>query len=172
MPDAETNTLFPYICNIFADYYQIYLQDEQMEEDIHDDWGEQLTTQMVVIAPGIIGIGTVRNTTVPVRIDLLKARPDNNFTFWDHVAEASLEIPSGQLVLAGSVDYLPDAKRFSVTPGTYRVRTYYGGLSTISENGLEGEDRYSIVLWPEEYAEPEILKRWSPSNTKEIARRD
>jgi hypothetical protein len=87
---------------------------------------------MIAIAPGIIGIGTTRNMTVPVHIDLLKTRPDNDFTSWDHVAEASLEIPSGQFVIAGPIDYLPDAKRFPVTPGNYRVRIYYDGLDTIS----------------------------------------
>lgn len=163
----ETNSPFPYTCTIFADYYQFYLQDEHMEEDTPDDWGEQLTTRMIAISPGIIGISTARNMTVPIRIDLLKTRPDNDFASWDHVAEASLEISSGQFALAGPIDYLPDAKRFPVTPGSYRVRIYYGGLGTISENGREGEDHYSIVLWPDEYAEPEILKKWSQSNARD-----
>jgi hypothetical protein len=45
----ETKSPFPYICTIFADYYQFYIQDEQMDEDTPDDWGDQLTTQMRLI---------------------------------------------------------------------------------------------------------------------------
>ena len=102
--------------DIFADYYQVYLRDEQMEEDIPDDWGEQLTTEMIAVAAGIVGVSTARNTRVPVRVDLYDVRPDDDFTVWDHVAEASLEVPSGQLVIAGGSDYFPHAKRLSVTP--------------------------------------------------------
>ncbi|MDW4736332.1 hypothetical protein NQ293_26040, partial [Escherichia coli] len=42
----------------------------------------------------------------------------------------------------------PDAARIDVAPGTYRVRVSYGGLDTLSEDGLEGDDRYRLQLWP------------------------
>ncbi len=152
--------LISYTLNLFADYHQFYLQDEQAETDTPDDWGKQLTTQMIAVDPGIVGIGTARNLTVPVRVDLLDTRPDDDFDGWDHVAEASLDASSGQIVIAGCVDYFPEAKRLPVSPGSYRVRVYYGGLNTLREDGLDGEDHYHVVLWPEKHQSPQVLKKW------------
>lgn len=112
-------------------------------------------------APRIIGISTARNTTVPVRVDILNGQPNDDFTDWDHVAEASLEVPSGQIVVAGNSDYIPNAKRLPVPPGSYRVRVYYGELDSISEDGLDGDDHYSVTIWPGGYKPPEVLKKWS-----------
>ncbi len=160
MPEQAANPHLPYTFNLFADYYQLYLQDEQDTSEQPDDWGDQLVTRMIAVAPGIIGIGTARNKTVPVSIDLFNVRPDDDLSAWDHVAEASLEVPSGQIVVAGCSDYFPDATRISVTPGEYRVRIYYGGLGSISEDGLDGKDHYRVVIWPEENKPLEILKKW------------
>ena len=152
--------LISYTLNLFADYHQFYLQDEQAETDTPDDWGKQLTTQMIAVDPGIVGICTARNMEVPVRVDLLDTRPDDDFDRWDHVAEVSLDASSGQIVIAGCVDYFPEAKRLPVSPGSYRVRVYYGGLNTLREDGLDGEDHYHVVLWPEKHRSPEVLKKW------------
>jgi hypothetical protein len=157
---SESKPLLSYKLNLFADYYQFYLQDEQASGEPSSDWGDQLVTEMVAIAPGRIGVGTVRNMMVPVSIDLLDARPPNDFAGWDHITEASLNVPSGQIVIAGCSDYLPKATRLPIQPGSYRVRIYYGGLGSVSENGLEGEDHYRVVIWPEEDKAPEILKKW------------
>lgn len=160
MSEPEAKPRISYTLDLFADYHQVYLQDEQAEANTPDDWGNQLTTQMIAIAPRIVGIGTARNMTIPIRVDLLDTRPDDAFVSWDHVAEASLEAPSGRIVIAGCTDYFPEAKRLPVSPGCYRVRVYYGGLDTLSEDGLGGEDHYHVIVWPEKYSSPEILKKW------------
>jgi hypothetical protein len=161
MSESEAKPLASYTLNLFADYYQLHLQDEEEAGDQPDDWGDQLVKKMIAVAPGIIGIGTARNMTVPVHVDLLDRHPDDDFDSWDHVTEASLDVPSGQMVIAGCYDYFPDATRVSVTPGSYRVRIYSNGLGSISENGLEGYDHYYVVIWPEEHGSPKILKKWS-----------
>ncbi len=115
---------------------------------------------MIAVDPGIVGICTARNMEVPVRVDLLDTRPDDDFDRWDHVAEVSLDASSGQIVIAGCVDYFPEAKRLPVSPGSYRVRVYYGGLNILSEDDLDGEDHYHVVLWPEKHRSPEVLKKW------------
>jgi hypothetical protein len=161
MAEPEAKPLASYSLTLFADYYQLYLQDEEEVSDQPDDWGKQLVTNMIAVAPGIIGIGTARNMTVPVHVDLLDRHPDDDFDSWDHVTEASLDVPSGQMVIAGCSDYFPDAPRISVTPGSYRVRIYSRGLGSISENGLEGDDQYHMVIWSEEHSSPKFLKKWS-----------
>jgi len=161
MSEAEAKLLGSYILNLFADYYQLYLQDEEEVGDQPDDWGDQLVTNMIAVAPGIIGIGTARNMTVPVQVDLLDRHPDDDFDSWDHVTKASLDVPSGQVVIAGCSDYFLEATQIPVAPGSYRVRINSRGLGKISENGLEGDDQYQVVIWPEERSSPQILKKWS-----------
>lgn len=134
---------------LFADYYQFYLQDERASGDLSDAWSDAAVARLLAVAPGAIGVGTVRNTGVPVEVDVRDAPPvDDDLARWDRVNECSLEVPSGRLVIAGATDYFPDAARIAVRSGTYRVRIYYGGLDTVSADGLAGADRYRIVLWP------------------------
>ncbi|WP_159395094.1 hypothetical protein [Streptomyces sp. 2323.1] len=41
------------------------------------------------------------------------------------------------------------------------MRVYSSGLHTISEDGLDGEDRYHVVLWPTDEDHPaQVLKRY------------
>lgn len=159
MTQPEMNPEISYDLNLLADYHQIFIRDAEAEEDTPDEWGKQLVEDMIAVDAGIIGIGTARNTRVPVRIRLVNAQPEDNFTEWDYVAEASIDVSSGQLIIAGLSDYLPDALHITVVPRTYRVRVYYSGLDTISEDGLKGNDRYQIFLWPEEENPPKVLKR-------------
>lgn len=144
---------------LFADYYQFYLQDEAVEGDLSDSWTEEAVNRMLAITYGTIGVGTVRNTEVPVEIEICNEEPMESFENWDKVNECSIVVPSGKLVIAGCMDYFPEAKRIGIPEGIYRARLYYGGLGTVSSNGLEGEDTYRIVLWLDSsYREPMYLK--------------
>lgn len=79
---------------------------------------------------------------------------------WDHIAEASLHLPTGRLQVhectGGAV------ADFRVEPGWYRVRTFHGGFDTIDEWGIEGHDHYLAVLWPEPYSDLRIVKQCVP----------
>jgi len=147
---------------LFADYHLFYLQDEQSEKDLSNSWTEQAVSDMLAVAPGVIGVGTVWNMDVPVEVEVLDSQPNDNFNEWDHVTEASLEVPSGRIIIAGCTDYLPDAARITVQPGTYKVRIYYGALDSVDEElGLDGDDHYKVVLWLDaNKIEPKVLKRW------------
>ncbi len=146
---------------LFADYFQFYLQDEQSEGDLSNSWTKEAVSNMLAVAPGVIGVGTVRNMDVLVEVEVLDSQPNCNFDDWDHVTEASLEVPSGRIIIAGCTDYLPDAARIRVEPGTFRVRIYYGALDSVDESQLDGDDHYKIVLWKDaNKIEPKVLKRW------------
>ena len=141
-----------YKFNLSADYFQFYLQDEQSNGDLSHSWTEQALSNMLAIAPGVVGVATVRNMDVPVEVEVLDSQPDNNFEAWNHVTEASV---------AGCTDYFPDAARITVEPGTYRVRVYYGGLDSVDVWKLDGDDHYKVVLWLNaDIAETKVLKRW------------
>jgi hypothetical protein len=145
--------------SLFADYFQFYIQDEAATGDLSQAWNEEATDRLLALAPGTVGIGTVRNMDVPVTVDILEQEPDDDASEWDRVVEASLEVTSGRIVIAGCTDYFPDAMRIGVPPGTYRVRVSYGALDTLSEDGLSGDDRYRLQLWPATSTAVRILKQ-------------
>ena len=148
-----------YEFELFADYHQFYLQDEKADGDLSDSWTEQATENLLALALGTIGVGTVRDMDVPVTIEVHDSEPKEDLTLWEQINECSIDVPSGRIVVAGSTDYFPDAARISVEPGTYRARIYYSELDTLSEDGLDGDDKYKVALWRGEEIEPRVIKR-------------
>lgn len=144
--------------DVFSDYFQFYLWDEGERPDAPTDYTDEDTGRRIKAAPFVVVIQPVRNMTVPVEVEVTDASPALVLESWDHVAEASIELPSGRLEIhectGGSVDVLP------ILPGTYRVRAYFGGLNTLSDDGLDGDDRYRIVLWPAPFAPVQVLKQY------------
>jgi hypothetical protein len=149
---------------LFADYFQFYLQDEKADGDLSESWSEEAVTDLLATAPGTIGVGTVRNMDVPLLVEVRDGRPPDDLDQWDHVTECSIEVPTGRLVIAGCTDYFPDAQRLELAPGTYRARVFYGGLATLSADGLEGRDHYKVSLWPGPAEPSVVLKRWASSH--------
>ena len=145
---------------LFADYSQFYLQDEGADGDLSDSWTEQAVADLLALAPGTIGVGTARNIDVPVVVAVHPSRPAfEDAAYWDQICEADIDIPSGRIVVAGCTDYFPDAARIVVAPGTYRARIQYGGLDTLSEDGLDGNDHYRVDLWPGAPEGRHVIKR-------------
>jgi|ERR1041384_2085335 hypothetical protein len=147
---------------LFADYFQFYLQDEPSKGELSEAWTDEAVADLLALAPGVVGVGTVRNMDVPVRVELASAPPPTDYDGWDHVTECDLDVPSGRIVIAGCTDYFPDAVRITVDPGNYRVRIRYGGFDTLSEDGLRGDDRYDVVLWKAPPEGRRVLKRHAP----------
>lgn len=145
--------------DLFADYFQFYLQDEQAAGNLANSWTRAAVDRKLALAPGTIGVGTARNMTVPVEVEVADTGPlDTDWARWDQVNECSIHVPTGRLVIAGCTDYFPTAARLVVAPGWYRARIYYGGLNTLSKDGLDGDDHYKIFLWAAPEAELRILK--------------
>ncbi|GJE62118.1 hypothetical protein [Methylobacterium trifolii] len=149
--------------SIFADYHQFYLWDHGASPDAPTGYTEEDTVRRIKTGPFVVVVQPERNMDVPVDFEITDAPPDLDLDAWDHVAEASLDLPSGRLEIhectGGSVDVL------AVSAGTYRVRTYHGGLGTLSEDGLDGDDHYRIVLWPAPVADLAVLKQYVDPRT-------
>ncbi|MGY5779884.1 hypothetical protein [Rhizobium sp. LEGMi135b] len=146
--------------DLFADYFQIYLRDAA-HPDLPDDYTDETITRRITAGPHAIILHTVRNMTVPIRIEWHDRRPPPSLDLFQHVAEAYFGCPTGELVVAGLTDYDPTAARLPVKAGPLGVRVNMSGLDTLSEDGLDGDDHYLVQLWPE--AEPEderLLKIW------------
>ncbi|RYE51609.1 MAG: hypothetical protein EOP21_00955 [Hyphomicrobiales bacterium] len=144
--------------DLFADYFQFYLQDEEASGIDGDSWNDEATERMLAVAPGALAIGTVRNVDVPISVEILESEPPNDLENWDHVTECSLVITSGKLVIAGCTDYFPDAARIDVAPGTYRARISGGGFDSVAKHWDDGEDMYRVQLWPGTRIEIRVLK--------------
>ena len=145
---------------LFADYHQFWLRDENAEIDPFSDlWNGTSIDDMLFVTPGMIHVGTARQLTVPVTVEIHDSEPNYDFGDWDHIAECSINIQSGKLVVMGCGDYLPGATRIPVSPDNHRARIYYGGLGTLNWNQLEGDDHYKVVLWKGEPVEPIVLQR-------------
>lgn len=129
-----------------ADYHQFYVQDEWSNPALEDVWSEEATNRMLATESGWIGVGTARETTVPVTVVVADDAPALDHTC-DLAVEASIELPSGRLIVAGCTDYRPEAARISLSPGIYRLRATFRGLDTLSADGLDGDDRYEVALW-------------------------
>jgi hypothetical protein len=146
---------------LFADYFQIYLRAEA-HPDLPDDYSKDALARRLSAGPYAVVLHTARNMTVPVRVEWSDQRPSPDLDAYDHVAEAGFNCPSGRLVLAGLTDYDPTAARLSVQAGMLGVRVNISGLSTLSENGLEGDDRYRVQLWPQTtLADIRVLKAFT-----------
>ena len=149
--------------DLFADYFQFYIEDAAAEvspDEAGDAWTQEAIRNLLAPVRGSVRIGTVRNTTVPVELRVEAEEPATALDDYDHVAEASIDIPSGRLVIAGNSDYWADAPRIDLAPGSYRVRVLYRGLATVSDDGLAGDDSYALVLWPGQPAPVRVLKRY------------
>ena len=57
--------------DLFADYFQFYLQDDdQSFGDLSAAWTGEATERLLAVAPHVIGVGTARNMTVPVSVSV------------------------------------------------------------------------------------------------------
>ena len=148
-----------YEFQLFADYHQFYIQDEPADGNLSEAWTPDAVERLLAIAPGVIGIGTVRNTDVPVTIDVLDEEPEKEFDESDQVVECSISISSGIIVVAGCTDYFPDAARIRIQPGDYRVRANFSRLKSVLQDGLTGGDRYHLQIWRAPVADVAVLKQ-------------
>ncbi len=145
---------------VFADYFQFVLMDENSQDDFSVIWTEEALHRMLAVAPTAVCPGTLRNVDVSIEIEILGQAPEVELSAWDNAVEASINLPSGRLVVMGCTGYLPDAPRISILPGTYQLLSLAGGIETIKNEWEPAEDIYRVLLWPGPAREPKLLKRW------------
>jgi hypothetical protein len=90
---------------------------------------------------------------VPLRVEGWAAKPALELDGWDHVAEFSLDLPSGTLALASGNC---GAVKAEITPGSYRAR-WSGGAG-----------RFRLQLWPGPPAAPRSDLRRGPGDGNDL----
>lgn len=144
---------------VFADYHQFYVWDSGSAPVVPVDYTDDDVKRMVKVAPNVLVVQPTRDMDVPVELEVHARDPGFDETVWDHVAECSLDLPTGQLQVhectGGAVLDLP------VAPGTYQARILFAGLDSLSDDGLDGSDRSCVDLWPGPERDLTIAKHWT-----------
>ncbi|MCL5109801.1 MAG: hypothetical protein M1401_13210 [Chloroflexi bacterium] len=153
-----------YEMSAYADHYQLYFLDERAQPDTGQLWRPEAFADRIDVLPGLLAVATARyGFEVPLRVEVRQQAPvvsDASLSAWEHVAEASVAVPSGRLVVTGPLDDVARAPRLPLPPGTYRLRVHYAGLATASGPGdTEGDDHYLVLIWPALKVASAVLKR-------------
>lgn len=153
---------------LFADYHQIHLFDDNSVSNLGDAWTEEASQDRLAVADDAMAVGTSVNVNVAVTMQVLEAAPEDDSAEYDHVVEGSLQVPSGRLVVMGCTDYEPEAARFGIPAGPVRVRAARRTLSEAERLGIDSDDdpatmeRLRLQVWPAPQADPVVIKRWKP----------
>jgi hypothetical protein len=124
---------------------------------------------MLAVADGVVAVCTARIGDVPVAVEVSGDEPPADRDAWDHIAECSISLDVGGMLLAGGTDFILDeAHQIDLPPGSYRVRVSFGGLDDLPEPPTSAwdeesfHDRYRLQLWPGPATEPRVLKQMRP----------
>jgi len=148
-----------HICHleIFADYFQFYLWDSD-KRPAPVIWSEQNVRDRAHVALGVVVICPIRNMRVPLEVSIWEEEPHTVFADWQHVVEAPLELEKDNLEV---YECCGERKaQFAVPRGSYTVRALFRGLDTLSEDGLKGDDFYSVEVWPAKLDALRVVKYW------------
>lgn len=173
LPSSGSSDDAPVAINLelFADYHQIHVMDEESEGDFGDVWTEQTVLDGLGVTDGALAIGTAVNVTVAVSVHVLAEQPDDDREDFDHVIEASLHLASGRLVVMGCTDYLPDAARFDMPADWIRVRASRRNLAAAVDADVDSSEspdtteQLRLQAWPALFSAPHIIKRWVQPET-------
>jgi hypothetical protein len=83
--------------DVFADYHQFYLWDRGMTAEAPTDYTDEDCRRRIKTGPHVVVIQPERNMTVAVEVEVHDADPGFDPAEWDHIAEASLHLSTGQL---------------------------------------------------------------------------
>ena len=134
--------------------------DETSKDDFSTLWTPEALERMLAVGVTAVCPGTLRNVDVDVEIGVIDAAPAIDLSKFDHVAEASMRIISGKIVVMGCTGYLPEATRFETEPGNYQLLSLASGIDSIQTEWEPANDLYTVYLWPGPPRHPTLVKHW------------
>jgi len=124
-----------------------------------DFWSDEALNDKLAVEKGILGI-SIENSEgiVKCELEILNSKSlISDFSDFDHVVEASLEIKTGFLQI-NDCPFSNLVLEEKIEIGIYRVRVYFKNLeSAYSENP---EDFYKIEIWKDIFLDRKVLKRF------------
>ena len=147
--------------NFITDYGQFYINDIKATGDTSSDdfWSNQAFVDKLAVEKEILGISIANDQgIVNCELEILDSKSQiSDFSKFDHVVEASIEIKSGilQVIDCPFSEIILESK---IENANYRARVYSSNLeSAYSE---EPKDHYKIEIWKETYSDRDVLKRY------------
>jgi hypothetical protein len=163
---------------VFADYYQFFLQDLEahgiwMGSHATDPdlppagWTEEAVYgHRIGVEPYSLAIGTARRDIVEVSLRVCRSAPAADLGDAEHVVEADLGLPGGDLAICGVADGPGDENHVRVAAGSYRVRVSYRPSGLMPEGSNQSElgahFLYQVDLWLTAHAAPLIVLKQGP----------
>jgi hypothetical protein len=97
-----------------------------------------------------------RDNTAPLSIEMHDSEPTYAAAIWDHIAEASIHVPTGNLQIdTGTLGLIT---KFAIEPGWYRIRSFHANLKANGAN-----QKYKIVVWPAPSSDLKVIKQFAES---------
>ncbi len=141
---------------IFADYKQFYLWDGGRTNQAPTDYTDDDVRRRIKPGRHVVVVQPERRWHVPVAVEIHDAEPPVVEAEWDHIAEASLHLPTGALQVHECIGGV--VASFELPPGWYRVRSLHARLATVT--GIEGDDHYCVLVWPAPEALVAVIKQF------------
>ncbi|MEV4571506.1 hypothetical protein AB0K12_47830 [Nonomuraea sp. NPDC049419] len=144
---------------VLADYGQFYLQDL----DAHAAWmrshadsgapagwtEEAVNSDRISVQPHSIAVGTARSDVVETTVHVHSTTPTANLEEAEHVVEADIELPNGDLAIYGPADDPGQERHIHLEAGRYRVRvSYIPYVPPVEADELGDHFLYRIDVWP------------------------
>jgi hypothetical protein len=148
--------------DVFADYNQFYVQDGDINPPAPEDWSDEDVARRAKAADNVFVVCPIRNMSVPVEVALHDVAPSLNLGQWDHAVAGSLFVPSGHLQVHECTG--GPVLDWKVPPGHYEVAVLFAGLDSLSNDAMDGDDRYHVLLWPGKERALTVLREWSGRN--------
>jgi hypothetical protein len=126
-----------------AECRQFLLQDERNEN--FPEWDSDEYERLLAVAPGILAVGTISESSVRVLLEIVDDEPDEDFGKWDRVNEATINVPSGRVSIGGVDDDPESATLVNSEPGPYRARVYHGDSGSPTRKAT-GKEHYNVVI--------------------------
>lgn len=151
-----------FLLEFTTDYGHFYIADENAKGNTGSKnfWSDEAFADKLATEDGIIGVGIANDEgIVNCEFEILKSKSlIIDYSEFDHVVEASLNIYSGVLQVI-DCPYSEIEIETKIENGEYRIRVYSLNLET-AYNENPG-DYYKIEMWKEAKSKRTVLKRYS-----------
>lgn len=164
---------------VLADHHQFFLQDVHAFERWMRSHGtdpdlapagwtsEAVSVHRIAVEPHSVAVGTARDDMVETTLCFHPAEPRTGVKDAEHVVEADIELPNGDVVIYGIGDDPGQVPHISVAQGRYRVRVSYipSGAPATEASGTGPGDYfiYQVDLWPASKPVPVTVLKQGPN---------
>jgi hypothetical protein len=144
----------------YTSHHQFYICDKNTPGGTDSDefWTQEACNDRLAIEDRILGVETASYGPIIGEIHIQeKENKTNNFSKYDHVVEAGLNLESGILQIRDCPNLAVEFE-IQVKPDHYKVRIYSSDLNIEDEE--VGGDFYKIEIWSDKISDKKVLKKY------------